>query len=486
MAELHELTALEQAAAVRGREVSPVELVEHYLGRIGAHNDDLGAFVTVTGDLALEQAREAEAMARTASTGDGVPDHDLPVLHGVPVAIKDLTMVSGVRCMLGSAAYRDFVAPHDDHVVTLLVRRGGMPVLGKTNAPEFGLPCYTESAVASPARTPWDLTRNAGGSSGGAAAAVSAGLAPVAQGNDGGGSVRIPASCCGLVGLKVSRGRVSNGPISGDVSGLAWHGPIARTVGDAAAMLDLMAVPMPGDPHWAPPLAPGETFLQYAKREPGRLRIGRFATPVIAETTVHPASLAAYEQASELLDSLGHQIVDISPPFGPDAVPAFERVWSVLACLAPVGPEAEARLMPLTRWLRERGRGVSGIEYASAVAAMQETTRRVITAWHGYDAVLTPTLAELPAPVGALRNDADPAADFEAQKEFTPFTSVYNVTGQPAITLPLHWAVPAPGAPELPVGIMLAGRPAGEAQLLSVAAQLEAAVPTWHRHPPGW
>ncbi len=484
MAELHELTALEQAEAVRRREASPVDLVEHYLRRIDARNDELGAYVTVTADLAIEQAREAERAVRTSSQGDPA-HHSLPALHGVPVAIKDLTMVAGVRCMLGSAAYRDFIAPQDDHVVSLLVRRGGMPLLGKTNTPEFGTPCYTESAVAPPACTPWDLTRNAGGSSGGAAAAVAAGLAPVAQGNDGGGSVRIPASCCGLVGLKVSRGRISNGPISGDLSGLAWHGPVARTVKDAAAMLDLMAVPMPGDPHWAPPLPPGETFLGHAEREPGRLTIGRFAAPVIAETDVALECRTAYEHASKLLAALGHEVVDVRPPFGPDAVPAFERVWSVLAGVVPVEPEKEALLTPLTRWLRDRGRRVSGFGYASSIGTMQATSRRVISAWQDYDAILTPTLAKLPAPVGALRNDADPAADFAAEKAFTPFTSVYNVTGQPAISLPLHWTSPE-GSPELPVGVMLAGRPAGEAQLLSLAAQLEVAESWRDRKPPGW
>ena len=201
--------------------------------------------------------------------------------------VKDLNLTAGVRTTFGSAVFADSVPDVDDHVVSLL-RDAGTVLLGKTNTPEFGLPCYTENAVAPPARTPWDLERMAGGSSGGAAAAVAAGLAPVAHGNDGGGSVRIPASCCGLVGLKPSRGRVSGGPIKGDVSGLPVEGVLARTVRDAAAVLDVMAVPMPGDPSWAPPLPPGETFLAHAGRTPGRLRVGRFATPVIAEATVHP------------------------------------------------------------------------------------------------------------------------------------------------------------------------------------------------------
>src|SRR5204863_3048552 len=184
------------------------------------------------------QAKEAERVVTGTADADG-----LPPLHGVPVAIKDLNLTAGIRTTLGSRLYADFVPPVDDHVVALL-RRAGTISLGKTNTPEFGLPCYTENAVAPPARTPWNTELSAGGSSGGAAAAVAAGLVPFAQGNDGGGSVRIPASVCGLVGIKVSRGRVSNGPVGGDVTGLAWNGPLARTVRDAAAMLDAIAVPM--------------------------------------------------------------------------------------------------------------------------------------------------------------------------------------------------------------------------------------------------
>ncbi len=474
MGDIHDLSAVEQAAAIRRRELSPVELTDHYLDRIERHNDTVGAYVTIAADLAREHAKAAERALADR------PD-ELPPLHGVPIAIKDLNMVEGVRCMLGSTAFQDFVAPLDDHVVTLTVRRGAMPLLGKTNTPEFGAPCYTESNVAPPARTPYDLARSAGGSSGGAAAAVAAGLAPIAQGNDGGGSVRIPASACGLVGLKVSRGRISNGPIQGDVSGLAWNGPLARTVSDAATLLDLMAGPMPGDPHWAPPLPAGDTFAAHADREPPPLRIARFATPVIADTEIHPDCHAAYERASTVLAALGHEVVDIDPPMQPDAIGPFENVWAVLATLAPVDPAREDRLMPLTRWLRERGRGVSGTDFAMAVAGMQGLVRLVLTEWQDYDAILTPTLAQPPSLIGSIRDDANPAADFEAQKAFTPFTAAYNVSGQPAISLPLHWTDGG-----LPIGIMLAGRPAGEAQLIELAAQLEAAQPWRDRHPPIW
>jgi amidase len=475
VSDLHDLTALEQAAAVRARQVSPRELLAHHLARVSRLDPEVGAFVTVTDDLAAAQAEEAER--RLAEADDPAA---LPPLLGVPVPVKDLTQVAGVRATFGSALLADHVAPVDDHVVTLL-RRAGAVVPGKTNTPEFGLPCYTEPDVAPPARTPWDLTRSAGGSSGGAAAAVAAGLAPAAQGNDGGGSVRIPASVCGLVGLKPSRGRISNGPLGGDATGLAWNGPLTRTVEDAAALLDAMAVPMPGDPHWAPPLPAGETFLGHARREPGRLRVARHRTPVIAPADVHPECVAAYEEASRLLESLGHEVVDVEPPFGEEVVPSFETLWAVGSTLAPVPPEQEERLRPLTQWLRARGREVSGPAYLAAYVRAQAVARRAAEALWPYDALLTPTLASPPVPVGALRDDADPAADFAAQKHFTPYTSAANVTGQPAVTLPLHHTDAG-----LPVGVMLTGRPGEDGRLLSLAAQVERAAPWRDRHPACW
>src|SRR6188472_2818460 len=231
MSELHEMTALAQAEAVRSRRVSPVELVEHYLDRIDRRNTELGAFITVTGEDALARAKKAEDHLTKSDPAT------LPPLFGVPTAIKDLNLTAGIRTTLGSTLFADFVPPVDDNVVTLL-RRAGTISLGKTNTPEFGLPCYTENNVAPPARTPWDPTRSAGGSSGGAAAAVAAGLVPFAQGSDGGGSVRIPASVCGLVGLKPSRGRVSRGPLDFESARLAVFGGLTRTVRDAAAFLD--------------------------------------------------------------------------------------------------------------------------------------------------------------------------------------------------------------------------------------------------------
>ena len=469
MAELHDLTALEQGALVRRREVSPLELTEHYLERAD-RLDSVGAFVTLT----PERARE-RAAGLAAGLGSAAADGPL---YGVPTAIKDLNATAGVRTTFGSAAFADNVPDVSDGV-TLSLEAAGLVSLGKTNAPEFGSPCYTEPDVAPPAVTPWDRTRTAGGSSGGAAAAVAAGLVPLAQGSDGGGSIRIPASCCGLVGLKPTRGRISGHPMYGDPVGLATAGPIARTVADAAAMLDVLAGRRVGDPSWAPP--PSETFLAAAGRDPGRLRIARFITPVITDTPVDPECVQAWEDASRLLESLGHQVEDVPVPLPPEAVPVFETCWAVLTALSVVPPEKEHLLRPLTRWLSAKGRAVSGPEFGLAIGAMRRFAAEALTALAPYDAVLTPTLATPPVLVGAMRDDADPQADFDAQKAFTPWTSAWNVTGMPAISLPLHWT---PGG--LPVGVMLAARPAEEELLLALAAQVETAAPWADRRPPRW
>lgn len=461
MAELHDLTALQQGAAITAGDVSSDELVAHYAGRIARLNPLLGAFVTTTFD----------AVAGPAAGP----------LAGVPTAIKDLNSTAGVRTSYGAALLKDFVPDFSDEVV-LRIEAAGMPSLGKTSTPEFGSPCYTEPEGQPPAVTPWDLTRMAGGSSGGAAAAVAAGLVPVAQGSDGGGSIRIPASCCGIVGFKPSRGRVSGAPMYGDVTGLACIGPLARSVADAAAFLDVMAGRAVGDPSWAP--EPAVSFLD-AARTPltKRLRIARLVTPVIAEADVHPEVVAAWEGASRLLESLGHEIIDIEPPMPLEAVVTFETCWAVLTGLSTVGLDEDqrSRLRPLTRWLGERGEAIGGPAFGLALGELRRIAARALQALAPYDAVLTPTVAQPPLPVGALRNDEDPEADFEAQKRFTPWTSMWNVTGSPAISLPLHWT-----PDDLPVGVMLAMAPGEDAALLRLAAQVEEAAPWRERTPPVW
>ncbi len=463
MSELHDLTALEQGAAIRTGELKTADLVEHYLERIERRADELGAFVTVTAD----QARSARP------SGDGP-------LAGVPIAIKDLNATKGVRTSFGSPVFGDYVPDFDDDVVERIAA-AGMVSLGKTSTPEFGSPCYTEPEGAPPAVTPWDTSRMAGGSSGGSAAAVSARLVPLAQGSDGGGSIRIPASCCGIVGVKATRGRISGAPMYGDPVGLATNGSLARTVRDAAALLDVMAGRAVGDPFWAPEEA--TSFLSACERDPGRLRIARFSDPVIADAEIDPECITAWEDLSGVLEGLGHEVVDIDVPLPRDAVPVFETCWAVLTALSVVNlpDEARAQLRPLTTWLAGRGMAVSGPEFGLAIGELRRVAARTLAALSSYDAVLTPTLAVPPLPVGAIRDDDDPAADFEAQKRFTPYTSMWNVTGSPAISLPTHQT---PNG--LPVGVMLATAPGDEATLVSLAAQVEQQQPWLARTPPGW
>jgi amidase len=471
--QLHDLTALEQAAAVRSREVSPTELVAHALRRVEALDAGLGAFLTVTPERALAAARRAERRLRAGG--------ELPPLLGVPTAVKDLNNTAGVRTTFGSTVLADNVPTVDDAVVTRLAAAGTISI-GKTNTPEFGFSCYTDNGLVGPARCPWDPTRLAGGSSGGAAVAVAAGMLAVAQGSDGGGSIRIPASINGLVGLKPSRGRVSNAPLGGDVTGLGTNGPLARTVRDAAALLDAMAGPVTGDPAWAPPLPPGETFLGAADRPVGRLRVGRYLELPVADTGLEPAVQAAFDDAARLLEELGHEVEDVPPRLlDPDVLTAFERVWSLSGTLLPVPPERVGELRPLTRELRARGLALSAQQAMEALTALRLFARRFVPATDRYDVLLAPVTTMTPRPLGWFDADGDGAADFARQVRYAAFTAVFNVTGQPAVSVPLHWT-----GDGLPVGTMLVGRPADEVTLLALAAQLEAARPWAHRHPPSW
>jgi amidase len=470
---LHDLSALEQAAAVRALDVSPTELVRHALDRIEALDAGLGAFLTVTPERALAAAARADAAV--------LAGEDLPALHGVPIAIKDLNNTAGVRTTFGSVVMADFVPDVDDAVVTKLAAAGTISV-GKTNTPEFGFPCYTDNDLVGPARCPWDRTRLAGGSSGGAAVAVAAGMLPFAQGSDGGGSIRIPAGINGLFGIKPTRGRVSNAPYGGDITGLGTNGPLARTVRDAAAMLDAMAGPVDGDPAWAPPLPPGESFLAAADRSPGRLRIGRFRESAMPDVELEPEVAAAFDDASRLFEGLGHDVEDVPPGLlGPDVLASFERVWVLSAATLPVPPDRVGELRSLTRELRGRGLAMSAQEAMESMLALRLFARGFLQATAHYDVLLAPVTTMTPRPLGWFDSEGDGAADFERQKRYAAFTALFNVTGQPAVSVPLHWTDGG-----LPIGTMLAGRPADEATLIAVSAQAEAARPWAHRHPPGW
>ncbi|WP_265520852.1 amidase [Oerskovia flava] len=467
------------ALAVRRGDVSPVEALDATLAAVDALGETVGAFAAVTADLARAQAVAAQDALVAARRSGSL--HDLPPFLGVPCPVKDLTMVAGVPLRAGSAAI-EVTAPYDDGVVTLL-RRAGTIMVGKTSTPELGLPPYTEPDTGPPARTPWDLSRSAGGSSGGAGAAVAAGIVPVAHGSDGGGSLRIPASACGLVGLKPSRGLVSPGPYGVDGPGLASHGVLTRTVRDTAAFLDVLAQPWPGDTFVSGCAGRGPTTYLDACERPPLVRVGLLTAPIIAtDAPVDPACRQAALDTAHLLEELGHEVVEIDPPFDAERWSSFAALWSVGALSAEIDPEDEHLLTPLSRWLRARGRDVTGLEHARALTAVQTLTREVAAAWAGVDVVLSPTLAQLPARVGSQREDHDPAADFAAQSAFTPWTSVWNLTGRPAISLPLGEAT-ADGV-RLPVGVMLGAAHGQDAVLLALAAQLETAAPWAHRRPP--
>ncbi len=456
MTDLHELDAHDVAALLRRREVSTVELVTHQLERIAQHGPALGAFVTVTADLALEQAGAID-VAGTAGTG----------LAGVPIAVKDLTSTAGVRTTMGSTLMAEEVPDVDAHVVRL-ARGAGLVSLGKTNTPEFGLSSYTDNDLVGPTSTPWRLGLNAGGSSGGAAAAVAAGLVPWALGSDGGGSIRIPSSCCGVVGLKPTRGRVSPGPLGSDWSGLASDGPIARTVRDVAALLDVIAVPEPGDARFVG--RPATPFVDAVTRTPDRLRVAAWADPYLPGIETDPGVRTVWEDACRLVEALGHEVELIDNPFPPELEPQFNVVWSSGMAAAPIPAGAEQLLRQNTRYWHARGSRHSAAELAGAMQFLDLTTRRVLSGLAGYDVLLTPTLALPPQPHTWFTGTDDPLEAHRRELLFTPFTALYNMAGIPAISLPFGQTN------ALPVGVMIGGHPGAEALLLSLAAQLEQAA----------
>lgn len=482
MTDLHELSALDQLELIRGGELSSVDLVTHYLSRIERMNDAVGAFVEVTPDAALERARTLDAWGERHGSR-------VLALFGLPIADKDLTARAGVPTRYGSRLMADNVPELSDPIVHVLDAAGAVS-LGKTATPEFGMPSYTEPLASAPARTPWDRSRGAGGSSGGAAAAVAAGLLPIAPGSDGGGSVRIPAAACGLVGLKPSRGRIASLGGFGTLAGLPTAGPLARSVADAALLLDALA-PVPGMPEtWAtrpvgegPYLAPatrGELFDGRRRFQIGVTTVSPWSPRY--EIRVSSEAQAALDVALAALDALGHGVEELDWRPMPEYAEQFRVVWQAGAAALPVPDEAIGGelLEPLTSWLIREGRQRSGAELARALAWLAGFERSTIQAFSPFDVVLTPTLAVPPPPVGWYDAE-DPERNFEQQCQVTPWTSFVNVAGLPAIQLPVHWTEAG-----LPMGVQLIGRPGGEDVLLAIGAQLERRLHWDVRHPPIW
>ncbi len=445
--------ALALAGRVRAGEVSPRELAEQAIARIERTNPELNFLVTECFEDALA----------------GEP-HD-GAFRGVPMLVKDLHETAGVRTTFSSRAFAGYV-PAADAAVVRRLKEAGFVVLGKSNTPEFGSTCVTESVLNGACRNPWNTEVTPGGSSGGAAAAVAAGVLPVAHGSDGGGSIRIPASCCGLFGIKPSRGRVSPAPfVSGSLE-LSQSGPLSVTVRDAAAFLDAVAGYEPGDAHWAPP--PERPFLDEVGVSPGRLRVAFTDRPPIP-VPVDPRVASVAREAADLLAGLGHEVVERTPPWTDESLLAgFGRLWSVGPALFP---GERALFEPLNQALAQAADETSSADFARGVVGLQRAARRVVAFWDDVDVVLTPGLAMLPVPVGWVFEPDDPWDQYRRGGEFTPFTPLLNVTGQPAATVPF-------GVVDgLPVGVQLIGPPAGEATLFRLSAQIEEARPWLERLP---
>jgi amidase len=477
VSELLRRPALELAELVRTGELGAIELVTAALERIDALEPRINAFTHVAHERALAAAAEI-------GPGDPRP------FAGVPIAIKDNRPVAGMPLTFGSDLFGDYMPTEESYVVRRF-RDAGFVIVGKTALPEAAILPTCESRRNGPTANPWDLSRTPGGSSGGSGAAVAAGMLPLAHANDGGGSTRIPAACCGLVGLKGARGRTSAGPSAGH-SFLAGDGVLTRTVADTAALLDVLAGYELGDATWAPP--PAMSYLESASAAgeaaglvAGGLRVALVLNPPLDDAKVDPACEQAARDAAELLSSLGHRVEEfIAPWSGVDLDGDFTVAFGpgsaqlVLAGARLAGrPPAQEDVEPLTWALYERALTQGTIEYLSAQDRLQAFARRIVVAFSPYDIVLTPALGQRPLPTGTVNGlGADPWDHFHRSGLFTPFTAVINVTGQPAISLPLYQ-----GQDGLPLAVQLIARPVREDVLLALAAQLEAALPWADRHP---
>jgi amidase len=490
-AEYTRYDALGLAELVRTREISPVELVDTAIAHIEAVNPRLNAMI--------------HPMYESARAAAGRPLPGGP-FTGVPFLLKDLVaVIAGVPISAGSRAVHGLVPDYDCTLIERY-RAAGLIFVGKTNTPELGLTPTTEPVLFGPTHNPWDLSRSPGGSSGGSAAAVAARLVPVASGSDGGGSLRIPASACGVIGLKPSRGRNPVGPDRGDLwSGLAAEHVISRSVRDSAAMLDVTAGPDPGAPYHAPP--PARPFLDEVGAEPGRLRVA-FTARSLLGTQVSRECADGVAQTARLLADLGHEVEEAAP--GVDREPVM-LAYLIIVCVqvaaeldeiaAARGRPVAALVEPVTRAMDQMGRSVRATEIEAATRVLHRASRKLGAFFERYDVLLTPTLPVPPVATGGLQPTRFELGLLRAMSkvgagswlrrlglmermapkvfEYIGFTALFNITGQPAVSLPLSWS-----ASGLPLGMQLVARYGGEATLFRLAAQLEAARPWADRCPP--
>jgi amidase len=470
MDEFVSLDATAQAELVRKKQVEPIELVEAAIRRIEAVNPKINAVVTTLFDE-----------GRKAASGPLPPGP----FSGVPFLLKDLlASYAGVRMTSGSRFLRDYLPAVDSELVVRL-KKAGLIIIGKTNTPEFGLLPTTEPTFLGPTRNPWDTNRTAGGSSGGSAAAVAAGMVPMAHGGDGGGSIRIPASYCGLFGLKPTRGRTTFAPQFGDIfSGLVVEHAITRSVRDSALLLDAIAGPGIGDPYWVPP--PHKSFLEKTKTPPRRLRIA-FTTKTMTGVPVHPDCVFAAQEAAKLCSGLGHEVTEKDIRIdGEQLVHVLSTMflcgaaWAVADASRLIGrTPSKDDLETLTQAMNEFALHKTGADHLMAVQDLQKLSREIVGHFTGYDLWLTPTMPEPPFPLGSLDPQPDnPLYAFFRSAEIIPFTIPFNATGQPAMSVPLFW-----NKEGLPIGVQFIGHYGEEATLFRLAAQLESARPWADRRP---
>ena len=473
-ADLSTLDATAQAELVRRGDATPRDLVASAIERIERVNPKLNAVITPLFEKALAAADSQQLPAGP--------------FRGVPYLLKDLSCTTaGDPFYAGMRFLRDlrWTEREDGGLVTKL-RNAGFVIVGRTNVPELGPLPTTEPVAFGPTRNPWNPAHSSGGSSGGSAAAVASGMVPAAHATDGGGSIRVPASECGLVGLKPSRGRVSMGPQASD----AWHGlviehAVTHTVRDSAALLDVAAGALPGDPYMAPP--PARPFLQEVGAPPGRLRVGVLATQPSGQS-IHPECAAAARDAGKLLQSLGHEVSESHPAALDDHEALRQTILVVSAWTARdldfwserTGRTIrEADVEPMIWALAEMGRPISAPDYIKSATHMQLWARRVAAWWNDFDLLVTPTIPDPPPPLGEFDPEPDaPLAGFARGGHFVMFTMPYNVTGQPAVSVPLAWS-----SAGLPIGVQLVAAYGREDLLFRVAAQLEEARPWRGRRP---
>jgi len=447
--------ALTQAELIRKKEITPVDLVEIYLDRITQLDRKLGSYFFVAGERAIAEARQKTEILAGLSTSELT---ELPPFFGIPIAIKDLNPVAEIPCSYGVGALRQNISTADDGVV-LQIKQAGFIILGKTATSELGSFPYSEPPGFPPSRNPWHLDYSSGGSSGGSAAAVAAGLAPLAQGSDAGGSIRGPAFCCGVVGIKPSRGRVSWYPVGEHQGGIATNGPIARNVADAAALLDVMAGYVTGDPYWLP--TPPNSFYAATQQKLPQLRIA-YSSTIAPVGTATPEIAETVTQTAKHLEALGHILEPACPDFE-GLIEPFTKIWQAGVASAPIPIPA---LSPMNQWISHQA-GTAG-EYLQALARIQVIARRLVSFFDRYDILVLPVYLHPQIAIGEW-SELSPAATLEKIINWIAPCPPFNIAGLPVISLPTGLS----RSTELPLGIQLVGKPAAEATIISLAAQLE-------------